>query len=95
MPVDNVREQHVFQRSRGSISAWEPKPECTKGWPHKQVQERPAHKGFGPLLHGDTTSDLGYMAITLTVAFAVLGDTMEWGWGLGRALQERWKRLAV
>lgn len=89
MPVDRVREQHVLQRSGGSIPAWEPEPECTKGWPHKQVRGRPAHKGFGPLLHGDTTPDLGYMAITLTVAVALLRNTVGWGWGLGRALQER------
>lgn len=83
------------QEMGNGVPAWEPKPECTKGWHHRQAQGRPARKGFGPLLHGDSTPDLGHMAIGLTVVLALLRSTVGWGWGLGRVLREGWRRLAA
>lgn len=88
MPADGVRGWHALRRSGDSVPAWEPKPECTKGWLLRRARGRPAHKGFGPLLHGDTTPALGCTAITLTLVSALLGSTVGWGWGLRRVLQE-------
>ncbi|GAB1624379.1 hypothetical protein AAOGI_44300 [Agarivorans albus] len=78
----------MSSREGDGVPAWEPKPECTKGWHHRRAQGRPAHKGFGPLLHGDTTPDLEHMAIVLTVVSALLRSTVGWGWRLRRVLQE-------
>lgn len=75
MPVGRgERRGHIPQRSGGGIPAWGSQPECTKGWPFRQAQGRSAHKGFGPLLHGDATPDTGNVALALTSALATLRE---------------------